>query len=595
MNLPPILSRLPSIAIDRLDPDTLGRLEALHRAGFLEPALAQVPPDAPPETWETLIGDLASCDLDWISGLRQALQSPPARWNPGDLQPVAALSLEDPRRDSWRDLGMQVLAQGGVASLVFAGGAATRFFSEAAGDPEVEALRDRLGTHPPKGLYPLYPVLRRNFLEVFLAEALEAGLAVGRLPPVVWMTSRQTDRAIRRWLEEDYRESFPRDLVRLIPQQEHPRLDPQGRLVVDPEGHLVRTGDGHGGVFRALCRTDDGPAPRDLLRQQGIRTLVMHNVDNARSRPFEPSRLGVHGSFGFAFTMTVAPRAHVREKVGLVVRHAGTGRIEVIEYSVCPPEVADARDPDGRPRFRLGHLNTNLVDLAAIRPDLPRTLYTGKKVAVGDRQVETASHEMLNQHLSGLLPPDRVGVLEVPREDFFLPTKSLRGEDSLARTREALVQGHRDRLRDAGAQVDPSAWIELHPCLAEGPWPLGTLRDWEVGPGSTLALAAVHGPSGAPPLGAGLRLGEGATLVVDADRPRGPLAMDPETRQVREDPAEAGHLALGRGVVVAPGARIRVRIRGDGCLVIPDGALLSGEADLVVPEGETRIWSSGIE
>jgi len=595
MNPTTLRSLLPASLTDRIDRETLARLEDLHRAGFLEDALRQVPLEAPPETWDTLIRDLAACDLDWIAGLREALDRPPAPRDPGDLLPVTPLRLDDPRRDSWIGAGTRALEEGAVASLIFAGGAATRFFSEAAGDPEVEALRSRLGADPPKGLYPLFPVLRRNFLEVFLAEALEAGLAAGHLPPVVLMTSRQTDTAIRAFFRDGYRESFPKDLVLPILQQEHPRLDARGRLVVAPGGRLVRTGDGHGGVFRALCRADEGPSLRDRIRAMGVRTLVMHNVDNARARPFDPARLGVHESFAFAFTMTVAPRAHVREKVGLVAMDARTGRIEVIEYSVCPPEVADAKDPDGRPRFRYGHLNTNLVDLDSILPDLPRTLYTGKKVPVGDRLVETASHEMLNQHLSGLLPADRVGVLEVPREEFFLPTKSLRGEDSLEQTREALAQGHRERLEHAGARVDPSARVELHPCLAGGPWPLGALRDWEIGPGSTLALAVIHGPSGPPGVGRGFLLGDGATLVVDAERPRGPVSVDPDTRRVREDRSRAGRFALGNGVVVHPGARIRVRILGDGCFVIPDGARLAGKADLVVPPGETRTWPGGLE
>jgi len=591
----PLPPGLPASLADRLDPETLDRLREIHRAGFLQDALAQVPPGTPEETWETLVRDLADCDLDWIAGLRQAMQEPPVSLDPADLLPVSPLSLEDPRRHSWEEAGLQALHQGAVASLVFAGGAATRFFSEAAGDPEVEALRERLGANPPKGLYPLYAVLRRNFLEVFLAEALETGLAAGRLPPVVWMTSRQTDPAIRRWLAEDYGETYPRERVLLLLQQEHPRLDMHGRLVVQPDGRLVRTGDGHGGVFRALCRLHGGTSLRDRLRAMGVRTLVMHNVDNARSRPFEPIRLGVHESFRFAFTMTVASRAHVREKVGLVAVNARTGHIEVIEYSVCPPEVAEAQGPDGLPRFRLGHLNTNLVDLAAIRPDLPRTLYTSKKVSVGGRVVETASHEMLNQHLSGLLPAKRVGVLEVPRSGFFLPTKSLRGEDSLQQTRAALVQSHRDRLAAAGARVHPSAHVELHPCLAEGPWPLDPLRDWEIGAGATLALAILHGPEGERMAGAGLRLGEGATLVVDAQRPRGPVAVDPVTRSVVEDRTGAGRLSLGEGVMVEPGAFVRFRILGDGCLVIPAGSRLRGRADLVVLPGETRTWPGGLE
>ena len=591
-DLEDVLASNPRVAAFlRGNPRHRGAAEALVVAG-LGGTIAKYVECLDDAGMATFFADVAGRDFAWIRAHRDALLHGHGTGAPeaSDLAPIEPGTLDGPGRAAFEAAGRASLAAGEWASLVFAGGAATRFYSHGSADPRLAALTERFHGNPPKGLFPLTPVAGRCFLDLFLAEALAAGVEAGRMPVVVLMTSRVTDQPTREWVETAPLKGFPRRLLVVLGQTEQPRLDPDGDLVVGPDGRLVVTGDGHGGVYKALLAPGpDGVSVAARLGESGVRRVVLHNVDNASSWPFEPARLGFHAAGGHAFTMTVVPRARLSEKVGLVARNVKTGAIEVVEYSVCPKEVTEAAAAEGTPLYRLAHINTNLADLRAIRPDVPPTLYTGKKVEIGGRVVESSSFEMLNQHLSGLLPAASVGVLLVDRHSYFHPTKSLSGEDSLEETTAALAAEAADRLRAAGASVDPTALVEIDPCLPDLAG-AGVGDGWVVGPGAAVYLGVREGAGGRA-WGPGLRVGAGARLEVHASMPYGDVQVAAD-RQVTLDPSRAGRLSLGRDVVVEDGADVRIRIEGDGCAMIPDGARLRGRIDLFVPAGARRVVGS---
>ena len=546
------------------------RLEELGVAGSVGKYLSE----ADIAALQTFLAEASVMDRAYLAAHRAALRG--GGGVRADLEPVEGLRV----KEDDEAVGMASMAAGEWASVVFAGGAATRFYSEARDDMRVRAAVERFGGVPPKGLVPVTPVAGFSFVELFVHEALAAGVSARRLPVVVFLTSSLTDRAISRFIQEADFQGFPKTYLLTLRQAEHPRLDLDGDVVVDRDGHMVKTGDGHGGVFRALLRADSGPSMADRLRTMGIRSLVLHNVDNALARPFDWSRLGFHRRGRFLLTMTVVERARPEEKVGLVVRDRTTGQIEVVEYSVCPKEVALAQDKTGQALFRLAHINTNLVELDAVNPAIPPTLYTGKMVEVSGRLVPTSSFEMLNQHLSSLLPPNRVGVLLVERGAYFLPTKTVRGEDSLLHTVATLSAIGRMRLLRGGASVAGDATIEVSPCVPEDLcWP-----GLSVGHEAWLYIGVRHGPFGLAPIGRGVRVEDGARLKVIVERPYGLVQVGPD-RSCAEDPTTAGRVRVGDGVVVEGGADICISVEGDGVLFIRDNARLSGSQDIRVPGG----------
>lgn len=529
----------------RLVDEGLGGVFSKYLAGADEPALAR------------FFAELAAVDLAEVIRHRSALTGGTAEAT--DIAPLEPKTAGDngPR---FAALGQESLRRGEWAVLIFAGGAGTRFFGAAS-------------RRSAKGLFPITPVAGRSFLEHFLAEVLAAGIRAGRLPYLVLMTSRLTHDELAEWGEGPLPQGFPRERLLLLRQGERPRLDADGDLIANADGSIVQTGDGHGGVFRALLSS--GMAAR--LQSEGVRQLVMHNVDNIAARALDPVRLGFHLAGRQLFTLTAVERKP-GERAGIICRNVRTGRVEVIEYSACPAGLAEARDSGGRLRFPLAHVNTNLVTLRALRADIPGCLYRDKLCVVSGREVKTSSWEMLNQHLCRLLEPEAVGVILVEREKFFLPTKTLAGDDSVQTTTAALARAAAARLAAQGARIDATATVELDPCLDESDG-IVDAAGWQVGPGAKLFLGC-RGPK----FGPGLVLGEGAELRIEADRPWGKLHVDRDG-SIRVEPGSAPQVRFGPDVRVEAGARVRIHVAGDGSCIVPEGYVFQGEHDIRVPAG----------
>lgn len=551
-------------------------LVSLGSEGTYSKYLAQ----AGPKELAAFFADLGRTDLDWVAQHRQALLSQNGQDSPGELTPVEPDRISGPAVENLHGAGRASLAQGHWSALVFSGGAATRFFSGMPVSPH-EAT-------PPKGLYPVTPVMGFSFLERFAAQGLAAGVQAGRMPYLILMTSHLTEAPLRKWATTAPLWGHPRDVIVILTQAEHPRLDGEGDLISHADGHLLFTGDGHGGVFRALFRPDsDGTSLASRLSSSDVRHLVLHNVDNAAANAFHGARLGYHVRADNRLTLCVVPRERPDEKVGLVVRNDRSGRIECVEYSVCPKEMAEAVAPDGSPRFSLAHICTNLVDLESANVALGPVLYTGKRVQVGDREVESSTYEMLNQDLSQKLDARDVGVLQLDRDSFFLPTKSRTGPDSLESTMRSLAVLGIHTLEEQGARVHDSALVEIDPCMGVDIGP-----DWKVAPGARIYLGVRHGPEGGSPFSPGLSVGEDASFKVSAALPYGRLDFDPSSRAIREDPESAGRVHVGRHVTVAPGADVEIVVEGGGCLIVPDGSSLEGRVRERVHPGESKTLSS---
>lgn len=402
---------------------------------WLAPYLAE------PGVVERFFSDLSRVDVDWLVRLRVDVRGMGvARAVPPRLEPFPSSLAGGPDSGALADAGRLDLARGRWGVVIFAGGAATRFWAGAEKHPQAMQVLRRFGGNAPKGLFPVCAKSGRSFLDLFGEQMLASGRDSGSFAPLVLMAGRATRAALQEWVDSSLPDGFPRDMVRVMVQAEHPRVDMDGDLLVRPDGSLVFTGDGHGGVFRALLNPcEDGVVTIDWLRARGVSDIVLHNVDNVAANALEPARLGFHTTGCRAVTLSAVMREDPFEKVGIVALNAGSGRVDVVEYSVCPPALATATDAAGGLLFKPAHINTNLVSLDAVRADLPPTLYPGKEVDIGGNLVPACSHEMLNQALAGMLDPSRVGCLILPRHEFFQPTKSLTGVDSLVTTRAWLA------------------------------------------------------------------------------------------------------------------------------------------------------------
>jgi UTP--glucose-1-phosphate uridylyltransferase len=591
--------------------DSVERLFEHGQAGMFGRYLA----DASPALVRAVLLAAQTIDFEQLDRHRRALSE--SRWDilrPADVEPMDFLTTEKQAARLQADsaAGNEALAAGQIASIAFAGGSATRFFADLCrlqnalsrpneallphatsyAQPAQSQWACRFEAGDPKGIFPITPVGGLSFFEVVIAEALETGVRRGRLPLVMLMTSPATHDGTRHFLEHRDLWGFPAECLVTFSQAYLPRLDQDGLLIVaDNQGRLSLTGDGHGGVYRALERVGrDGRSLLERLERQGIRHLIMHNIDNPAAQPFSPARLGYHVWEKALFTVSVVRKIDPAEKVGVLMKLRSSGRIEAVEYSVIDPVLAAQRDPaSGRLRHEAANANVNVIALEAVRSDLDPILYTEKAVPARTGTVLGSSLECLNQHITRLLPPEQVRAYEVRREEFFMPTKNVAGVDSVASTVAMLSALHARRLRHCGAEVAADALCDVHPCCGDDPESLrqrGIGPGWRIEGGARVYICAHEGGKpDAPIAGEGLQVGVGATLIIASARPYGNIRLQSD-RRLTCDRAGAGRVSLGKGVRIAAGVRVAVRVKSGGTIIVPDGHVFDRDVEVEVAENQ---------
>ncbi len=544
--------------------------------------------DAAPEVVRTALLAAQTIDREQLDRHRRALKETKRDvLRSADVEPIEVLTVEQQatRQEADRAAGNEALAGGEIASVAFAGGAATRFFSE------LNQLNN-FDPRDPKGVFPISPVGGLSFFEIVIAEALDAGVRRSRLPLVMIMTSPVTHDRTRRFFRRIDLWGFPREGLVTFEQACVPRLDHSGLLIVaDNQGQLSLTGDGHGGVYRALEQSGpDGRPFLESLKRQGINHLVMHNIDNPAARPFTPARLGYHIREKALFTVSVVRKTDPAEKVGVLMNVRASGRIEAVEYTVIDPALAAQRDAvSGRLRYDAANTNVNLIALSAVRSDLDPILYTEKAVPSRIGTVLGSSLEYLSQHITRLLPAEQVRAYEVPRGEFFMPTKSVVGVDSVASTVSMLSAMHAKRLLQCGAEVAPDALCDLHPCCGDESELLrerGIGPGWRIEGGARLYVCAREGGKpGAPIASEGLRVGARSTLIINTARPYGTIRMTSD-RRLACDSRDASRVSIGKGVRIEAGVQVVVQVESGGRLIVPDGHRFDRNLEITVAENQ---------
>ncbi len=488
--------------------------------------------------------------------------------------------VENPQAQipQYDEFGKKSLKDGLWCVITLAGGSATRFFSESEEKLSIKS----------KGLFQI--TKNHSFMEIFAGEIISKAIIYGKVPVWIVLVSEITYDEVESFLRNFW---FPSEHILILKQGCLPRFDSEGLPIISKDGNMILTGDGHGGVFFALLRkSESGESYKQILKSRGIKFAVLHNVDNILSRPLDEKRLDFHIRKNALFTISCVKRKNITERVGIPLYLVDENKISVMEYSVADPKIFSAVKEDGSPYFDLAHINVNLFSLDVVSRRylkyLRPVIYTGKIVEVDGRRVDSTTIEYLNQAIVEWLPPSKVAICLLEREEFYSPTKSIKGEDSAEESRNRYLKYTKRRLERFGLYIPQNSYFEIAPYILFADEFISKIFDFSgwIIEDETEFYFGIFSPLDSYPIFSGdFRLLKGSSFIVRTNYPFGDIVLSGFDRRSFhcENPPR---VKIGRGVLVKPGAKFYAELEKGSTLVIPQNFVIDDDIKIYVRSGE---------
>jgi UDP-N-acetylglucosamine/UDP-N-acetylgalactosamine diphosphorylase len=449
-----------------------------------------------------LAAQLAGIDFDLVrrliaehvAGGGAKAQAPAGKLEPSPVDQLPASEQERRAEERFRAVGEDALRAGRVAALVVAGGQGTRLGydgpkgcyvigpvtgqspSISGGGGTIQYRRPQAGgvesvSHVPeregvrkRGADPCEETLRVSSPGVPPPPEIEGLVATGKARTLfrhLVMTSDANDAATREYLAAERCFGLDPASVHVFQQGMLPASDRAGQLILEAADRLAMSPNGHGGTIQAL--RDAGLLER--LAAGGVDTISYFQVDNPLVRAVDPVFIGRHLAAGSEMSIKVVKKCGPLEKVGVAVSRGG--RIEVIEYSDLPDELAQARDAKGELLYWAGSIAIHVFSVAFLSRLAEEAKRGGglpyhraeKAVACADESGKTVKPAEKNGikfecFIFDALPMAKKGlVVETRREEEFAPIKNAAGEDSAESCRKLLINEWARWIDAAGGEV----------------------------------------------------------------------------------------------------------------------------------------------
>lgn len=466
----------------------------LERAG--QSHLLRFYPELDAAGRERLVRRIGEIDLESVPGLvRGYVLAKPGAAVQGKVEP-APYYPNDPgsavrRWDAgeFRAVGEGLLRGGKVAAFTVAGGQGSR-----------------LGFEGPKGCYPGGAVTGKTLFAIFAEGLLAAGRKYGRPVPWYIMTSPLNHEATVAYFRENGFLGLDTQDVMFFPQGVMPSFEMgTGRILLAEKDEPATNPDGHGGSLRALYTSG---AIEDM-RRRGVEHISYFQVDNPIVRVVDPTFLGLHAAAPDSsgeMSSKMIPKVSPDEKVGVFC--AVDGRVQVIEYSDLPAELAVQRKPDGSLRFLAGSIAVHAMSVefvSRLNTDAGFSLpyhRADKKVPHVDLetgalvQPEKPNGVKLERFVFDALPLCRASIVyETDRIEEFAPIKNATGVDSVESSRKIQTLRAARWLEPRGVRIprdaagEPECTLEIGPLTAvEAVDLVGKELPREIGRGARVAL-----------------------------------------------------------------------------------------------------------
>ena len=358
------------------------------------------------------------------------------------------------------DRGIELLKSGRVCFLTVAGGQGTR-----------------LGFDAPKGTYPIGPVTGRSLFAYFAQNILRAGKKFGVKFSWYIMTSLLNNEATVKFFTENNFFGLDKEQVFFFTQGTMPAIGYDGKLLLGAKDSLSLSPDGHGGTLLALRKS----GALDRMKNEGTDIISYFQVDNPLVKMTNPLFIGLHDLENSEMSAVMLAKTNAYEKLGNFC--VSNGRLNIIEYSDLPKELAEKTDANGKLCYIAGspamHLiSRDFINRLTAGGELKLPWHRAdKKIPFVDADGNTATPAepngvKLESFIFDALPlAEKTMVLECDRNEVFAPTKNPTGVDSVESCRAMLIERDAKRLEKAGVAVarkadgSVDAQIEISPAI----------------------------------------------------------------------------------------------------------------------------------
>ncbi|MCI0700518.1 MAG: UTP--glucose-1-phosphate uridylyltransferase, partial [Planctomycetia bacterium] len=292
-----------------------------------------------PSARAELAKQLSAFDFAELESLRKQAHQPPEPL-PEGIEPIPITPPAFTKEERAR--GEEALSRGEVAALLVAGGQGTR-----------------LGSLVPKGMFPAGPVSESPLYEIHAHKVLATSKRYKRAVPFLVMTSPATDSQTREFFSEHRNFGLAQEQVTFFQQGTMPAVcATTGKLLFEAPGKLFLSPNGHGGTLTALAEW----RLLDQLRERGVRHVFYFQVDNPLVKICDPGFIGRHIATQSEASSKVVAKENPAEKVGVLAIH--NRRCVIVEYTLLPKHLAEAREPTGALRYRAGSPAIHLFSLS---------------------------------------------------------------------------------------------------------------------------------------------------------------------------------------------------------------------------------------
>ena len=439
-----------------------------------------------------LIGQLSALNLDalpdLVSNYVTGRYTPPI---PAEIKPITPLPRQ-PQSAEHKALyikalarGHELLRQGKVGAFLVAGGQGTR-----------------LGYDGPKGEYPVTPIRNKPLFQVFAQQLLAHCREHGKTIPWYIMTSDINDAPTRAFFARHNHFGYDPSAIYFFQQGMMPAFAMDGQLLLAAKDSLALSPDGHGGSLRAIQRS----GALDDMKQRGVEHISYFQVDNPIVYCIDPLYLGLHDLSGSEMSSKTIAKSSPLERVGNFC--LADGKLQVIEYSDLPNELAYQTNPDGSLKFNAGS-----IAIHAMRVSFIERINSGgelqlpwhcaqKKVSCIDRAGNLVKPDKpnaikLEQFVFDAIPlAANPLVYTTERSEDFSPVKNAEGADSPATSRRDQIRRHAAWLEACGVKIPRDAQGEVLATIEISPLYAATLDQFkmrkpalaEIKPGDVLYL-----------------------------------------------------------------------------------------------------------